>query len=291
MVRTLVIHTGGIGDLLLTCPVLSLLAHEGPVDMLGRPSRLLLTVEGGIAEAAYDIAHVEFESVFTTPTDRFRQFAPRYDRCIVWMRDDDGVIQHALRECGIADVRAFPGLPPETWSEHASRYYLACLEFSAVSAFRLNIAPVPPLQEVDVVIHPGSGGRRKNWPLEWYENVSARLLADGYRVAWILGPAEVELCVPDQVPCIRCESLVDLAAQLAACTLYLGNDSGITHLAASVGCPVIALFGPTNSRVWAPLGEHVTILCGDVASQTTWPTVDAVMQSLYDHLLPVDGTR
>ena len=285
--RTLVVHTGGIGDFLLTCPALSRLACEGPLELLGRPDRLNLAVKSGIAEAAHDIVRAEFESVFTKPTDRLRQFVQAFDRCLVWMRDDDGMIKRALHECGLVDIRTFPGLPPENWNRHASHYYLACLGFSATSDFRLNIAPVVPFSEMDVVIHPGSGGRLKNWSIENYKKVSERLVDDGYCVVWILGPAEAEICVPDQVPCIRCLSLVELAAQLAGCPLYLGNDSGITHLAASVGCQTIALFGPTNPKEWAPLGEHVTVLCGDSVANSIWPTVDAVMQSLYDHLLPV----
>ena len=56
--------------------------------------------------------------------------------------------------------------------------------------------------------------------------------------------------------------LDELAAILKKCSLYVGNDSGITHLAASVETPVVALFGPTDPQVWGPRGENVSILYG-----------------------------
>jgi heptosyltransferase III len=58
----------------------------------------------------------------------------------------------------------------------------------------------------------------------------------------------------------RFENLFDLARWLAGAALYIGNDSGITHLAAAVGIPVIALFGPTSPDIWAPRGPNVTVL-------------------------------
>jgi ADP-heptose:LPS heptosyltransferase len=56
--------------------------------------------------------------------------------------------------------------------------------------------------------------------------------------------------------------LDELAAILKQCSLYVGNDSGITHLAAAVGTPVVALFGPTDPGVWGPRGKCVSILYG-----------------------------
>ena len=60
--------------------------------------------------------------------------------------------------------------------------------------------------------------------------------------------------LPD-LPVLAGLTLVELAATLAECRAYLGNDSGITHLAAAVGLPVTALFGPSDADVWAPRGR------------------------------------
>lgn len=280
--RTLVVHTGGIGDFLLTCPALSLLAQSTSLDLLGYPDRLQLAVEAGIARNAYAMGSVEFDTLFSTPSRRLRSFLLPYDRCIVWMRDGDGTIRRALTRCGEFAVDIFPGLPPETWTDHASHYYLKCLGFQETPRFRLPIEPIPLVPEVDLLIHPGSGGERKNWPLEHYRQVTARLVAEGLRIGLIGGPAEKDMAVPDAVLWVRETSLVKLAGHLAACPLYLGNDSGITHLAASVGCRTVALFGPTHPALWAPTGDPVTVLTPIL--EAAWPTVDAVLQSLYHHL-------
>ena len=66
-----------------------------------------------------------------------------------------------------------------------------------------------------------------------------------------------------------------LAAILAQAGVYVGNDSGVTHLAAATGAPTLALFGPTDPAVWAPIGERVRVLRGDGASLETL-TLDTV---------------
>ena len=60
----------------------------------------------------------------------------------------------------------------------------------------------------------------------------------------------------------RFDNLYELAKWLASARLYIGNDSGITHLAAAVGTPVVAIFGPTDPAVWAPRGERVAVVSG-----------------------------
>jgi ADP-heptose:LPS heptosyltransferase len=73
-------------------------------------------------------------------------------------------------------------------------------------------------------------------------------------VRWCAGPEEV---LEDAV---RIDDLYELAGWLATARVYIGNDSGITHLAAAVGTPVVALFGPTDPRIWAPRGRDVSVI-------------------------------
>ncbi len=58
----------------------------------------------------------------------------------------------------------------------------------------------------------------------------------------------------------RFDDLGELANWLAGARVYIGNDSGITHLAAAVGTPTVALFGPTDPELWGPRGERVSCL-------------------------------
>lgn len=117
---------------------------------------------------------------------------------------------------------------------------------------------------VRVLIHPGSGGKAKCWPLERFFE-----LADALRdldVTWMLGPAEFELArrVQDRdEPLLVEEDLESAAEQMAGFDLYVGNDSGMTHLAAAIGLPTVAIFVATDPRIWRPLGEHVVVVEAD----------------------------
>lgn len=270
--RTLVVHFGGIGDFLLASPALRELSKTGPLELAGHRDRMELARVAGLAEVVHDLDHVDFASVFSTPSDRFRAFVSRFDRAIVWMRDD-GRIETALRGCGLPDVSAFPGLPPETWTRHASGYYLDCLGFSEAPPFRLDVEPLDA--PFDVIIHAGSGGAAKNWPLDRFRQLADTLRERGRTVTWSAGPAEEEWWPGDFSPVLRPPSLVALARALRAAAVYTGNDSGVTHLAAAVGCRTVALFGPTDPAKWAPLGENVSVLRGH-----PWPELETVLAHL-----------
>jgi heptosyltransferase-3 len=79
-------------------------------------------------------------------------------------------------------------------------------------------------------------------------------------VAWCAGPED------DLPGARRFDDLYELARWLAAASLYIGNDSGITHLAAAAGAPVIAIFGPTDPALWAPRGPRVRVIQGNPTS-------------------------
>jgi ADP-heptose:LPS heptosyltransferase len=272
--RTLVIHTGGIGDFLLFCPALLRLREEGPVVLGGYRERLKLAVVANIAEDAHDLEDTGFESVFSEPSGALRRFLSPFDRVVVWMTDD-GTIARSFEACGVGDVRVFPGLPPDGWTRHASEYYAEQLGLSNLPPFRLPIEPAET--DHDVIIHPGSGGARKNWPMERFVDVAQRLTEDGRTVEWVRGPAEEALVLPPDARFVETPVVVSLARELAACRTYIGNDSGATHLAAACGCQTVAIFGPTEPAVWAPRGENVAVVMG-----APWPDVMDVMGAMDD---------
>jgi len=118
-----------------------------------------------------------------------------------------------------------------------------------------------------IAIHPGSGSSKKNWPVQCWLELSRWLLdrrpqplllliggeADGETL-----PALMAGLPPASVRVAQDLKLPQLAAVLEASTLFLGHDSGVSHIAAAVNTRCILLFGPTNPAVWAPAGEHVT---------------------------------
>jgi ADP-heptose:LPS heptosyltransferase len=124
------------------------------------------------------------------------------------------------------------------------------------------------------VMQPGSGSRVKNWPVERFAELSEAIQRRGMAVLWVVGEAEEDMTLPLSARVMRSPTLTELASLLSACRLYVGNDSGITHLAAACGCPVVALFGPSDPRVWAPLCANVRIVSSDRACGPCHPRRD-----------------
>jgi len=111
-----------------------------------------------------------------------------------------------------------------------------------------------------LAVHPGSGSAAKNWPADRF---AALVRAHADERPWLLvsGPADEESAaplvdLPGALPA-RGLPLRVLGALLAEAGLYVGNDSGVTHLAAAAGAPTLALFGPTDAATWGPVGPHV----------------------------------
>jgi ADP-heptose:LPS heptosyltransferase len=148
----------------------------------------------------------------------------------------------------------FPALPPEGAGRHASDFYLDQVRTLADCSSD-GIPRIPcAVERADIAaIHPFSGSPRKNWPLEKYRAL-ARRLEPLLPVRWCAGPDD-----PPLEDAVRIEDLYKLGCWLASARLYIGNDSGITHLAAAVGTPVLALFGPTDPDSWAPRGPNVRV--------------------------------
>jgi heptosyltransferase-3 len=117
-----------------------------------------------------------------------------------------------------------------------------------------------------VVIHPGSGGRSKCWHLDNFLAVAKELCSSGTEVVFMLGPAEQERFsrarlkdVNSVATCLADLSLTQVLQVLSCTDGFVGNDSGITHLAAGMGIRTLAVFGPTNPAVYAPIGPVVTV--------------------------------
>ncbi len=265
--RLLVIHSGGVGDFICAFPTLSMLAQIHAIEIAGLPERVALARAAGITGKVHDLDRTGFTSVFSEPDARLREFAAGFDEALVWMADEDGVIASGLREAGIPRVRCFPGIPPRGWNGHAAQWYGYCVDVPVSLPYQapFSQAPVAP----DVVIHPGSGGRSKNWPMAHFDELSARLVARGLQVSWCLGPAEEPVSVDRAL--LPPMNLVDLSALLGRTKLFVGNDSGISHLAGAAGCRTVAIFGPTDPAVWRPAGPRVRVVRGE-----PWPTVAAV---------------
>jgi hypothetical protein len=180
-------------------------------------------------------------------TAQFRERLAGFDEVVSWYGTQRPDFRLALESLGPRCV-FLPALPVDA-TMHAGDFF--SVSAGAPQGLLPRLAVPRCERRVAVVIHPFSGSATKNWPLESYRIMAERLPLP---VEWIAGPEE-------EFPgAIRFDSLLDLATWLTAADLYIGNDSGITHLAAAAGVPTLALFGPTNPAVWAPRGRQVEVL-------------------------------
>jgi len=143
-----------------------------------------------------------------------------------------------------------------------------------------------------VIIQPGSGGRHKCWNLENFLSAARTLTDEGAEVVFILGPAELERFSESEIFEIKRTgttlsnlNLVDVLAVMSCARGFIGNDSGITHLAAALGIRTVAVFGPTEPAVYGPLGPAVTILrsaepgfASAVSQEVQKKAVEAIIQ-------------
>jgi heptosyltransferase III len=118
-----------------------------------------------------------------------------------------------------------------------------------------------------VVLHPGSGGRHKCWYIGNFTALAEDLTKAGFEVLFLLGPAEMERLsnedrrrLHDAAKCVDGLALSQVVAILSCADAFLGNDSGVTHLAAGMGLPTVALFGPTDPALYAPIGPAVRVI-------------------------------
>jgi ADP-heptose:LPS heptosyltransferase len=122
------------------------------------------------------------------------------------------------------------------------------------------------------VIHPGSGSKKKTWPLERFlELIHYFERQSNSRILVVLGPAEglevekafegMEWEMGSTAPLlVKGLSLLQLASVMEGGRLFIGNDSGITHMAAALGLPTVAIFGPSDYKTWSPRGEKVFVV-------------------------------
>lgn len=284
--RLLLIRPGALGDTLLTFPVIEALRAETPdphVTLVGNKAVLPLAHAFGLAEEVFDYEDPLWSGLFATPPSdgigknrSLRSVLSGIDRVAAWLRDPDNIVYQNLRAAGIPHVTVVPGRPPAQERMHIVDYLARSVGVSTNLHPRYGNCSSVTYDNVSgqqraFAIHPGSGGARKCWPPERFAAVIRRLWQRGWPVLLLSGPADHErletllklLPVPSQPALLKLlveVPLLDLVPVLCQCRGYLGNDAGMTHLAALLGLPTLALFGPTDPLVWQPRGQAVSII-------------------------------
>ncbi len=133
----------------------------------------------------------------------------------------------------------------------------------------LAAAGVNP-DETVIIIHPGSGGTKKCRHPENFRRIADRLMLMGKQVVFLLGPAELERLDAETLdrfkstaPCLTGLDLTGVLQVMTRGDCYVGNDSGISHLAGAMGLRTLAMFGPTSPTLYKPLGPDVNVMGPD----------------------------
>ena len=270
--QTLLYHSGALGDFITTIPAIVYWKKRHDnfwLILLGNPIIGKFATETGIVDGFLDVNQSRFAALFSDKfnPEIFKILAP-FSQGIAFADSDSPLIAN-LHAAGI---RCLSQTPFPTGRIHVVDYHLSL--FTDVSRLsqeektpRIEIPtgvgsdPEIPLETHPVAIHPGSGSIKKNWPFERFLSVADHFRAKGQPIVWISGPAEKGLVFPETDYLFANQLLLALARLLCRCELFIGNDGGVTHLAAALGCRTIALFGPSDPRVWAPRGRNVTVLC------------------------------
>jgi len=288
--RILVIRGGAIGDFVLTLPAIRLLREGFPnahLEILGYKHITALAEGRFYADATRSIEYGGLSRFFIPgtelPEDLVEYFSS-FQQVVSYLYDPDGFFEANLRRAGVRYY--LHGSPKLDDSAHAAQQLARPLE--SLALYLEENAPVLYPSEADrqfasawlerafpgeegplIAVHPGSGGERKNWPIDRWAALDQALhrLAPTARLLLVGGEADRERlahlrrawtgrALQEAVDM----ALPELAAILGRCRLFLGHDSGVSHIAAAAGAPSLLLFGPTDPDVWAPLSGRVSIL-------------------------------
>lgn len=232
--RRLLIRPGAIGDVILSLPALE--AARAHYTEVWAPRPMLPLIR--FADRTRAIADTGLDLVGVVDRASVPELE-KFDSIYSWYGTNRPEFRDAVRHLPFT---FFPALPPP--------------------AEGIPHIPVPAVERRNfAVIHPFASSLSKRWPLENFREVAANLPIP---VEWCAGPAE------SLEGATRIDDLYQLACWLSTARIYIGNDSGIAHLAAAVGTPVISIFLAADPKIWAPRGPHVTVL--------QHPTVENVMQ-------------
>jgi len=311
-------HQGALGDLILSLPAFYAIRKKyskARFEAMGYPHVLSLIHNRFYADAIVSIDRAGVASLYHDDgclDEELANYLRQFEKIIIFGGKSQAVVINNIRQITSGSEVCLIKTFPESQDVHVTDFQLNQLTMRGFE----NARTVPEIflraedisnaqnyllqQGIDIknnrliAVHAGSGSKTKNWPLENY-SVLVKNIYEKFRATIMLvaGPAEDtiitvlrELLNGIPLTGLHCLELPLLAAILSRCNLYIGNDSGITHLAAAAGVRAIALFGPTDSNVWGPRGKRVYI-ARERAEATTgwkWVSTDAVLKTALDFL-------
>ncbi len=292
MRNALLFRLGGLGDLLVAFPAVHLIRKRFPHARLTLVCReeygALLQYTGVVDRVISEDSPrlLPFFSGSSLPGEEFMEWLRGFDLIVGWMqgKGNDGFGKNH-----------FIYYQPEI-TESISRFFFRrtlealgedrSADFSFGECARLPLCPAQKKGKF-VVVHPGSGSEKKCWPVQNFLEIVGRLSQKGIKGALVTGEAEERMealiektALPQGWSCLRSPSLVPLAGLLQEADLYLGNDSGITHLAAACGTEGVALFREEFVSAWRPYGRvHLLSAASleEISVDSVWETISRLL--------------
>ena len=310
--ETLAIHPGALGDVLLAVPALRVLRAQCPgrhLVLAAQPRLGHLLVALGVVDRAIDFESLGLGALFTAePQGAARSALEAAGRVVCWFGSRDPLFTRNLRALSPKAVVAAPAVRDIPVWQHLCRTVGSALDGataripvpeSARAVGRTVLADagwdgVTPF----MIVHPGAGSAAKRWPTEGFAAVVGALRqvspagstvaarAPAVVVHWgpadaipaaallaALGPGAIALMEP---------ALPALAGALDAAALYVGNDSGVSHLAAAIGAPGVLLYTrPLLAwRPWAGEAQIVAVSTAELIEAEVRAVIDAARTSM-----------
>ena len=277
-----IVRPGGLGDSLLLAPSLAVLKNQGHdrVVLVGYPERLEPLRSAGLAREVYSL------DTWLTVPERVLGPSGHPEDCGVTV--DSFFPQTPVGLPSSIPVAYHPPFPPEVEPTHVAEHIAKCLavELKATRDSPLKCL-LPGLDDPEsgrIWIHPGAGSPEKRWLWQRFLGLEKELRRSSERrVSFLLGEAEGDIAEVFRRKWINvhtCTSVSDLLSLFRKNDLYIGNDSGPSHLAGLLGLRTLAIFGPTDPVQWSPWGEDVRVVKPGDCDE--WPTLDRVLKSLGD---------
>ena len=243
------IRPGAIGDFIVSLPALeSLRADYTEVWCAGQNVPL-----ARFADSAQSIVASGLDRLGLLPSEHVIERLRGFDSVISWYGSNRPEFRELVSESGPAVSISARVAGPAAATPSSSTT-------AGAGARRQRRPPdfpksnVPPAERTFAVIHPFASNVAKRAPMAVFERIAEEAFARRMPVHWLCGPEE------ELAGAVRIEDLYELACWLRSARIFVGNDSGISHLAAAVGTPVQAFFRTTDPRVWAPRGPSVHVV-------------------------------
>ena len=270
----LLCHAGALGDFILTWPALRGLKYQYPryhLTAIGRKPFLDLAVKYGLLDDGFDLESRQMMEFFQGT--KIPAIPGRLAGAVLWLKNANNVLKLLTPVCS-GPVLCIDPFPPTTI--HLARYYCSELHriFSIPYPENLTelLPDLDPHQQRDryALIHPGSGSPSKNFTTGFYLQLRSLLQSYGFKkVYFVLGPAEstVRYDFFPETAVVRPQNPLELAEWLAKAMFFVGNDSGVSHLAGFLGIPTVVFYRSTDPDIWGVRGKKVWYIQAQAAAK------------------------